>query len=283
METGSAGSPPSDPSAAAPRITLGDAVREFGLMAILMFLTVGVICAVFAGPWEAPHTEPRAGLAVVGAVVGILLLVLIRSPWGRKSGGHMNPAITVALWSMGAFPGRAVVSYLAAQLAGGLLGTALARLVFGSVVEEVNYGAVTAAPDWTASAVFAAEAGGGAAFAVLAGYFLTHATRARWLPLAVGAGVAAAIVGFGPLSGGAVNPARQFGPAVLSGADRFLWIYLIAAPVGAAIAGAALTWLRRRPLLTHRLCGFDHENHATAAPRETGGVNDRHIRRPPTP
>jgi glycerol uptake facilitator protein/aquaporin Z len=65
------------------------------------------------------------------------------------------------------------------------------------------------------------------------------------------------IAGLGPLSGGAVNPARQLGPAVLSGEDRFLWIYLIAPLVGAAIAGVVHTRLHRRPLLTHRLCGFD--------------------------
>ena len=57
-------------------------------------------------------------------------------------------------------------------------------------------------------------------------------------------------------TGGSVNPARQFGPAVISGQTQFLWVYLLAPMLGAVIAA----WLRqtiqhRRAVLTHRLCG----------------------------
>jgi glycerol uptake facilitator protein/aquaporin Z len=243
-------------SIGAARVAWSDAARELLLMAILMLVTVTTIRFVFASSWPVPRSHPRVGLGIVGMVVGVTLIVLIRSPWGRKSGGHLNPAITVALWSMRVFPGRNVLPYLLAQGAGSLVGTALARLLLGAEVDQVHYGAVAPSPAWSAYAVFAAEAAGGVAFALLAGFFLTHPKRSRWLPLAVGLGVAAIIVGLGPLSGGAVNPARQLGPAVLSGADGFLWIYLVAPLVGAVIGATIHRRVLGRPLLTHRLCGI---------------------------
>jgi glycerol uptake facilitator protein/aquaporin Z len=68
----------------------------------------------------------------------------------------------------------------------------------------------------------------------------------------VGTGIAV----LGTATGGSLNPARQFGPALASGQTQFLWIYLIAPMIGAAIAA----WMQRRiqrrhKVLTHRLCG----------------------------
>jgi glycerol uptake facilitator protein/aquaporin Z len=51
----------------------------------------------------------NVALVVIGALSGTILAALILSPAGKRSGGHMNPAVTVALWAMGAFPGRRVV------------------------------------------------------------------------------------------------------------------------------------------------------------------------------
>lgn len=73
--------------------------------------------------------------AVIGALVAVVLLGLILSPPGRRSGAHLNPAVSLALWLMCAFPGRAVVPYAVAQLCGALAGTALARLAWGRVLD----------------------------------------------------------------------------------------------------------------------------------------------------
>ena len=84
--------------------------------------------------------------------MGAVLLVLIRSPWGRRSGAHLNPAVSIGLWLMGAFPGRWVAPYAAAQLAGSLAGAGLARLVWGQAVPAapIRYAAVQPSPAGTA-------------------------------------------------------------------------------------------------------------------------------------
>jgi glycerol uptake facilitator-like aquaporin len=68
----------------------------------------------------------HAELLIVGASVGILITGLILSPLGRITGGHMNPAISLAMWRFGVFPGAGVVPYTVAQLLGSVLGVVTA-------------------------------------------------------------------------------------------------------------------------------------------------------------
>ncbi|MGA5699054.1 aquaporin [Peterkaempfera bronchialis] len=68
--------------------------------------------------------------------------------------------------------------------------------------------------------------------------------------------IGAAIVLLGTTTGGSVNPARQFGPAVVSGRVGFLWVYLVAPMLGAVLAATVRDRVARcRAVLTHRLCG----------------------------
>src|ERR1700749_2226709 len=95
---------------------------------------------------------------------------------------------------------------------------------------------------------------------LLVGFCLGIARLALFVPWIVGGAIGIAIAVLGTSTGGTVNPARQFGPAALSGQTRFLWVYLLAPMAGAFLA----TWLRQsiqrhRYVLTHRLCGTNRE------------------------
>ena len=90
----------------------------------------------------------------------------------------------------------------------------------------------------------------------LVGICLADQRLATLVPWIVGALVGTGIAALGTATGGSLNPARQFGPAVVSGVTRYLWVYLLAPMVGAELA----VWFRqgiqsRRTVLTHRLCG----------------------------
>jgi prepilin signal peptidase PulO-like enzyme (type II secretory pathway) len=94
---------------------------------------------------------------------------------------------------------------------------------------------------------------------VLVGHFLAYPAYHRWLPVAIALAVALIIVLLGPVTGGVVNPARQFGPAVLAGRTTDLWIYLTA-PIVGAVLGAGLHHLlyrrfKTRQPLTYKLAG----------------------------
>jgi len=73
-------------------------------------------------------------LLIVGAAVGVLLTGLIKSPLGKISGGHTNPAISLAMWRFGVFPAAGILPYGAAQLLGSVFGVMAARAIWGRVV-----------------------------------------------------------------------------------------------------------------------------------------------------
>ena len=234
---------------------------EFALTTALLFVVVSAVRWITGSDSPFAVADIQAALVVIALIVAAAIFVLVRSPWGRLSGAHLNPAVSVALWLMGAFPARAVAPYVAAQLGGSLAGAELARVVWGPAVSAVGFGAVRPAENWDGAGVFTAEAGCLVAMTLLVGFFLANPSANRRLPVALAAATALIIALLGPRSGGSTNPARQFGPALLSGQWTDIADYLVA-PILGAICGAGIHLLlvrrahARRPL-TFRLCPLD--------------------------
>jgi glycerol uptake facilitator protein/aquaporin Z len=199
-------------------------------------------------------------LLIVGAGVGVLLTGLIKSPLGKISGGHANPAISFAMWRFGVFPAAGILPYAGAQLLGSVFGVVAARAIWGIVVEQppVLYAVIQPAPSWSAAPLFLAEAAGMGVIVFTVGYFLSVPRLAPFVPWLVGILVGLGIALLGTQTGGSLNPARQFGPSVVSGHTDKLWVFLLAPMVGAEVAARLLKTLqRRRQVLTHRLCGTE--------------------------
>ncbi|MGW5232561.1 MIP/aquaporin family protein [Streptomyces nodosus] len=197
-----------------------------------------------------------------------VLAALIISPPGRISGGHINPAISLAMWRFGVFPGAAVAPYAVAQLVGSLLGVLAARALWGPVTGRppVTRAALQPATGWSAAELIAVEAVSMGVIVYLVGFFLQSPRLAPLVPWLVGLLIGGAIAGLGTASGGSDNPARQFGPAVVSGRLGFLWGYLVAPMVGAVLAALVLQQVRTcREVLTHRLCGTRADGSALTA------------------
>jgi glycerol uptake facilitator-like aquaporin len=248
-------------------------LRNSGYEALLTtVLLFGVASAVrwIIGPSPVSRAIPgiHIELLLVGVVVGLLLAGLILSPLGKVSGGHLNPAISLAMWRLRVFPGRSVLPYWAAQLTGSLLGVVLARAAWGPSLGKppVLYAALRPAPGWSNGMAFPVEGASMAVIIGLVGVFLSVPRLAPRVPWLVGGLIGAAIAGLGTLTGGCVNPARQFGPAVFAGQFGFLVTYLLAPLVGAVVAAWLLPRCQHRKVLTHRLCG-NTASEARATPR----------------
>ncbi|SOE06800.1 aquaporin [Streptomyces sp. Ag109_G2-15] len=205
--------------------------------------------------------DARLMLGTAGAVVALLLAALMYAPTGRASGGHFNPGVTVFLWADGLFPGRAVLPYVAAQLAGSVSGPALARLVWGDPVLRIHYALVAPAPGTGTTALFLIETAALiavlAAVAVVMGRPRLHAL----IPAVIAVGVGLVIASLGAVTGANINPARAFGPALLSGEYTHLGTNLLSPP------------RRRSP---HRP-GPPHPAHRPTGPRPAGD----HLTTPP--
>src|SRR6202034_544398 len=166
---------------------LAQAADEFALTTVLLFI------AVTSVRWLRVRASPlyiadlNGALAVIGVLSGVILIGLILGPVGRRSGGHMNPAVTIGLWLMDAFPGRSVPLYVLAQLAGSVAGTGLARLLWGrGALSFVGYRAGRPSPTWHAESVFLAEAGTVTLLVLVVGLFLAHRGLDRLLPQVIG-------------------------------------------------------------------------------------------------
>jgi aquaporin Z len=165
-----------------------------------------------------------------GIGMGLTAVAIMHSPWGKRSGAHINPAVTLSFWWLGKIAAWDAVFYIAAQIAGGAAGVASARLLIGRAVADVNYVVTTpgAHGSWIA---FAAEF---AISCLMLSTVLRVANSRRWTkatPWVAGCLVAAFITFESPLSGMSMNPARSFGSAVSAGVWRGFWVYLLAPPL----------------------------------------------------
>src|SRR6266446_9381849 len=247
------------------QLQLGGLIRnsmlELILTSALLFgVTTFVRFVVGPSPISRALPQIHVQLFLVGALVAVLLSGLIVSRPGKISGGHMNPAISLAMWRFGVFPAVGILPYVAAQLVGSVFGVVAARAIWGRVVEQppVLYAVIQPAPRWSAAPLFFAEAVGMAVIVFTVGYFLSSPRLAPLVPWLVGILIGLGIAVLGTQTGGSLNPARQFGPAVVSGHTDKLWVFLLAPMVGAEIAARLLKTLqRRRQVLTHRLCGTE--------------------------
>jgi glycerol uptake facilitator protein/aquaporin Z len=232
---------------------------ELILTSILLFgVTTIVRFVVSPSPISRAFPQIHVELLIVGAAVCVLLTGLIKSPLGKISGGHANPAISLAMWRFGVFPAAGILPYIAAQLLGSVFGAVAAGAIWGRVVEQppVWYAVIQPAPGWSAAPLFLAEGFGMGVIVFTVGYFLSVPRLAPFVPWLVGILVGLGIAMLGTQTGGSLNPARQFGPAVVSGHTDKLWVFLLAPMVGAEIAARLLRTFRHRgTVLTHRLCG----------------------------
>jgi MIP family channel proteins len=231
-------------------------VAEFiGTFALVMFITLAVSEFVVAPiePVAAPGAAPTAAIqpfidwSVIGLVHTFALFFLIQT-LAVVSGAHFNPAVTSAMAAVRQIRGIDAAIYIVVQLAGGVLGALVTKLILNNLdnAKDVNFGApkVSDALDGKVPLGMLVE-GLGAFFLVWAivGVAVNPQAFREWAGLVIGATLGLAVFVGGALTGGSFNPARAFGPDLVSGEwDNFLLVYLLAPVIGALLA--AFTYMR---------------------------------------
>ncbi|MBX3027394.1 aquaporin [bacterium] len=220
---------------------------EAALLGVFMIAACGVTIAL-----EHPDSAVRRAIAdpllrrvLIGLAMGLTAMALIYSPWGRRSGAHLNPSVTLAFLRLGKVARGDAAAYVAAQFAGGLAGVllvcAVARMTAGH--PAVRYAATLPGPAGTARA-FAAELAISSVMMAMVLVTSNIAALARYTGIVAGLLVWAYISLEAPLSGMSMNPARSFASALIAGEWRGLWIYFVAPPLG--MLAAAELYLRLR-------------------------------------
>ncbi len=214
----------------------------------LLVAFIGLILSV-----QSPGGLGYREFAVVGLLHAFVLTMLIAT-LGGASGAHFNPAVTITLAALRKISPVDAAVYIAVQLAGAVAAALVVKAMLIDPADAVNYGA-TGVNDKFVSG------NGGAFVAELLGTFVLMwaimgmAVNPRgdrnWAPYVIGATLGFAVMAVGPITGAGLNPARAFGPALVSGefggAGSFLFVYVLGPIVGALLAGVAYSAIVLRP------------------------------------
>jgi aquaporin Z len=239
---------------------------EYGaeLVGTAFLLFAGVSAVVFDFGTGSPLASVLPDPSVRRLITGLLFagsgsLVAI-SPLGKLSGAHINPAVSLAFWVHGKMHHFDLGGYIVGQFLGGILGAALVLLVWGERATSVGVGRTVPGAGYPIWLVFLAELI--LTFVLVLSIFLFVSSHRlmRWTPLMVWILVALMVWLEAPISGTSLNPARSFGPALVSWFWQAHWLYWVAPPLGALLAVGAFRLLPmgKHDVLTGKLFHVPH-------------------------
>jgi glycerol uptake facilitator protein len=205
---------------------------------LFLVFVIGVVVSLYLQ--TDPAAQTGSDFAVIGLVHAFVLFGLIIA-FGAVSGGHFNPAVTVAAATLRRIDPVDAVVYILAQLSGGVLGALLVKAILLDEGRASNYGAAAISPLISGSFAGACVEALGTFLLVLVicAVALNPRARQEWAPYAIGTTLGFAVMIFGPLTGGSFNPARWFGPALIGDAFNGFsdsWPYVVGPLVGAIAA-----------------------------------------------
>ena len=187
--------------------------------------------------------EGQISLAAAVVAPGLMVMAIILF-MGAISGAHLNPAVSLAFALRGDFPWKRVPGYIIVQLVGATLACLFLLAVFGNIQ---HLGATLPGPgyeDWQALLMEIALTAG--LVSVILGTASAAQNVGAIAALGVGGYIALAGLWAAPVSGTSMNPARSFGPALVSGDFSSYWVYVVGPIAGALIAVGCAYVLRGR-------------------------------------
>jgi len=206
---------------------------------------VTVLLESAASPVHALVADGDLRRVLIGISMGLTAVALIYSPWGQRSGAHMNPAVTLTFLILGKIHAWDAVFYCISQFVGGLAGVYVVWAFAGSAFSAPDVNFIATQPGTAGEGVaFAAETGISAVLMLTVLEVSSRPSLARYTGLIAGFLVASFITFEAPLSGMSMNPARSFASAVPDGEWQHFWIYVsgpLLGMVGIALARRALS------------------------------------------
>lgn len=197
---------------------------------------------------------------LMGMAMGLTAISIIYSPWGKRSGAHFNPSVTLTFWRLGKVGRADTFFYAAFQFIGAVAGVMVSALILRNALKHPSVNYVATLPGNNGIAVaFIAEV-------IIAFVQMTvvlnvsnRMNLARYTGWFAGALVAVYISLESPLSGMSMNPARTFGSAYGARIWNALWIYFTAPPLGMLLA--AECYLRLKGARSVLCAKLHHHNH----------------------
>jgi aquaporin Z len=237
--------PPTDPATPATPWELF--LSEMIGTGLLLLCGLSVVIFAFGEGSPMPELIPSgtARLAMAGFLFGVVGALIAVSPVGDVSGAHINPAVTLGFLLMGKFKPRVALGYVIAQLTGAFLGC-VPLLAWGEMGRSIDFGASLPGPGYSTGTVLMGEVA--TTFGLIASLcvFLAFRELRRFTPAMIPFLYGIMVPLEAHISGTSTNPARSFGPAILSGNFDGWWIYWVGPFLGTVAAIVACSFLATR-------------------------------------
>lgn len=225
-----------------------------------------ISACLFGALYENPLSPVRQAITstlgrrlLMGISMGLTSIAIVYSPWGKQSGAHINPSVTLTFFRLGKLPRWDAIFYVLGQFLGAVAGVALVATLFGPVVSHPAVRYVVTVPGETGLAVAL-----GAEFLIafiLMSVILhvsNHHRLSRFTGIFAATLVATYITLEAPFSGMSMNPARTFGSAFTAEVFTGLWIYFTAPPLGMLAAAEIYLWWKGK--FAVKCCKLHHDN-----------------------
>ncbi len=236
-------------------------LMEAALLGAFM-VSACIFGALYEFPQSPVHQAIHSSLLrrlLMGISMGMTAVAIIYSPWGKQSGAHINPSVTVTFFRLGKVKFWDALFYMASQFIGAITGVLAVAYFLGREVSDPAVRYVVTVPGEH-----------GVWIALLSEFLIAfilmsvvlHATNhhkfERFTGIFAGLLVATYITFEAPFSGMSMNPARTLGSAVPAEVWEGLWVYLTAPPL--AMLAAAEVYLWRSGKLAVKCCKLHHNN-----------------------
>lgn len=224
---------------------------------LLLLIGLSLVILMFGSGSPMVTLIPGEGLrqVITGFLFGSTGALISLSSISKASGAHFNPAVTMAFWLFRKIESRTALVYILGQLTGAVIGT-LPLLLWGQLGNSISFGATIPGEGYAMNIVLLGEVITTFTMISLLIVFIGFRQIRAFTPALFPLLYAIMVPLESAISGTSTNPARSFGPAVISGQWNGWWIYWIGPLIGAMVASLACSRLAKR-ITEAKLYHFD--------------------------
>jgi len=235
-------------------------ISEFFGTALLLLVGLSIVIFMFGSgsPMATLIPNVKVRQVITGFLFGSVGASIALSNIGKVSGAHINPAVTMVFWLFRKIEGRLAITYILAQLTGAIIGC-LPLLIWGQMGHSIYYGGTSPGANYTNQTALLGEIVTTFIMVSLLVIFIGFRSIRRFTPYMFPVLYAIMVPLEADISGISTNPARSFGPAVISGHWNAWWIYWAGPLAGAFLASLACSLLAKRITIA-KLYHFDSES-----------------------
>jgi aquaporin Z len=235
-------------------------ISEFIGTGVLLMVGLSLVIFMFGSGSPMADLIPNVKIrqVITGFLFGSTGASIALSRIGRESGAHINPAVTMVFWLFKKIEGRLAITYVLAQMTGAVIGC-LPLLIWGSMGRSIDFGVTIPGEGYSLTTVLLGEIITTFIMVSLLVIFIGFRSIRQFTPFMFPFLYCIMVPLEAAISGTSTNPARSFGPAVISGQWDGFWIYIIGPVAGAFLASLACSLLAKRVTIA-KLYYFDGDS-----------------------